>query len=418
MNEKKRKVCVIGLGYVGLPLALAFGENIYTIGYDISKKRVLELKKNFDINLEHSKREFKKSTFVNFTSNYRDIKECNYYIITVPTPIFTNKSLDLRHVVQATRLVSKILNTGDTIIYESTVYPGFTEEICIPILNDSNLKLNKGYYVGYSPERINPGDKKHSLKKIIKVTSGSCKRASKDIDELYSIILLGKTYKAPSIKIAEAAKAIENAQRDVNIAFMNELTKIFNLAKIDMGEVLKASRTKWNFIDFKPGFVGGHCIGVDPYYLNYLARKNNYTTKIILNGRNVNNSMSSYILKKTLRIAKENYLAFSKTKVLLLGYTFKENCPDFRNTMSKDIFLKLRRKFKRVEIYDPYVSIKDVENKTINIVNNYKITDYNIVIILVKHSQFKKIKFNKSILKKVILYDFHNFLNLNEGYKY
>ena len=203
MNEKKRKVCVICFGYVGLPLALAFGENIYTIGFDISKKRVLELKKNFDINLEHSKREFKKSTFINFTSNYQDIKECNYYIITVPTPIFTNKSLDLRHVVQATRLVSKILNTGDTVIYESTVYPGFTEEICIPILNVSNLKLNKGYYVGYSPERINPGDKKHSLKKIIKVTSGSCKRASKDIDELYSIILFGKTYKAPSIKIAE-----------------------------------------------------------------------------------------------------------------------------------------------------------------------------------------------------------------------
>lgn len=418
MNEKKKKVCIIGLGYVGLPLALAFGEKYKTLGFDISKKRIEFLKKKIDYNLEHKKKDFLKSVFLKFSNNVDDINESNTYIITVPTPIFKNKKLDLRYIINATYLVSKNLKKGDFVIFESTVYPGFTEEICIPILNKSELKLNKDYFVGYSPERINPGDKIHTLKEITKITSGSNSFALKNIDRLYSSILNCKTYKAPNIKIAEAAKAIENAQRDVNIAFMNELTKIFNIADIDMGEVLKASKTKWNFLDFQPGFVGGHCIGVDPYYLNYLAEKNKYRTKIILNGRNVNNSMSSYLVKKTIFISKKNNLDFNKSSVLLLGYTFKENCPDFRNTMSTDIYFKLKKVFKYIDIYDPYISREIIKNKNINVVNKYNLSKYELVIILVKHKEFKKIRNRKKDLNNTIIYDFHNFLKLEHSYKY
>ena len=419
MRQTTKKIVVVGLGYVGLPLALAFGEKFDTLGFDISKERIETLKRKKDINIEVSERDFNKSKLINFSSNEKDLLDRNIFIISVPTPIYSNKKLDIRNIVNATKTVTKYIKKNAYVIYESTVYPGFTEDVCLPILKQKGIKYNTDFYIGYSPERINPGDKKHTLKKIVKITSGSNKKATIFIDKLYKEIIEAGTHRVSNIKIAEAAKVIENAQRDVNIAFVNELTKIFDKTNIDTGEVLKAANTKWNFLDFKPGFVGGHCIGVDPYYLNYLAEKNKIETKIILNGRNVNDSMADYTAKKIHKILKANNKNIKNTKILLLGYTFKENCNDYRNTMTESIYEILNKKTKDIHISDPYLS-KDIKINGLKFIETKKIKylDYGLIAILVKHDYFKKLNINNLLNNNIIIYDFHDFLKIKKTYKF
>ena len=419
MRQTTKKIVVVGLGYVGLPLALAFGEKFDTLGFDISKERIETLKRKKDINIEVSERDFNKSKLINFSSNEKDLLDRNIFIISVPTPIYSNKKLDIRNIVNATKTVTKYIKKNAYVIYESTVYPGFTEDVCLPILKQKGIKYNTDFYIGYSPERINPGDKKHTLKKIVKITSGSNKKSTIFIDKLYKEIIEAGTHRVSNIKIAEAAKVIENAQRDVNIAFVNELTKIFDKTNIDTGEVLKAANTKWNFLDFKPGFVGGHCIGVDPYYLNYLAEKNKIETKIILNGRNVNDSMADYTAKKIHKILKANNKNIKNTKILLLGYTFKENCNDYRNTMTKNIYKILKKKTNDIHISDPYLS-KDIKINGLKFIETKKIKylDYGLIAILVKHDYFKNLKINNLLNNNIIIYDFHDFLKIKKTYKF
>ena len=411
MKKPNKKIAVIGLGYVGLPLALSFAEKYTTIGYDQSKERIKELDLGYDKNKEVNKSELKKST-IKFSNLDNDLFNCNYFIICVPTPVFKNKKINLRNIINATRLVKKYINVGSTVIYESTVYPGCTEEVCLPILQKSGLKYNEDFYLGYSPERINPGDKEHNIKNITKIVSGSNNIALNKIEKLYSSIIKAKIFRANSIKIAEAAKAIENTQRDINIAFMNEITKIFDKAKIDTYEVLEAAKTKWNFLNFRPGFVGGHCISVDPFYLNHLAIKNKVKTKIILNGRNVNDSMSEYIFKKVNKLLKH-----SNKKILILGYTFKENCADYRNSMAESIFNKLYKKYKKIKISDPHIN-NNFPNNNFENFNNIKIEYYDLILLLVKHKEFKKIDFSGYLDKNKILYDFHNFLMIKNSIKF
>ena len=419
MRQTTKKIVVVGLGYVGLPLALAFGEKFDTLGFDISKERIETLKRKKDINIEVSERDFNKSKLINFSSNEKDLLDRNIFIISVPTPIYSNKKLDIRNIVNATKTVTKYIKKNAYVIYESTVYPGFTEDVCLPILKQKGIKYNTDFYIGYSPERINPGDKKHTLKKIVKITSGSNKKATIFIDKLYKEIIEAGTHSVSNIKIAEAAKVIENAQRDINIAFVNELTKIFDKTNIDTGEVLKAANTKWNFLDFKPGFVGGHCIGVDPYYLNYLAEKNKIETKIILNGRNVNDSMADYTAKKIHKILKANNKNIKNTKILLLGYTFKENCNDYRNTMTKNIYKILKKKTNDIHISDPYLS-KDIKINGLKFIETKKIKylDYGLIAILVKHDYFKNLNINNLLNNNIIIYDFHDFLKIKKTYKF
>ena len=419
MRQTTKKIVVVGLGYVGLPLALAFGEKFDTLGFDISKERIETLKRKKDINIEVSERDFNKSKLINFSSNEKDLLDRNIFIISVPTPIYSNKKLDIRNIVNATKTVTKYIKKNAYVIYESTVYPGFTEDVCLPILKQKGIKYNTDFYIGYSPERINPGDKKHTLKKIVKITSGSNKKSTIFIDKLYKEIIEAGTHRVSNIKIAEAAKVIENAQRDVNIAFVNELTKIFDKTNIDTGEVLKAANTKWNFLDFKPGFVGGHCIGVDPYYLNYLAEKNKIETKIILNGRNVNDSMADYTAKKIHKILKANNKNIKNTKILLLGYTFKENCNDYRNTMTKNIYKILKKKTNDIHISDPYLS-KDIKINGLKFIETKKIKylDYGLIAILVKHDYFKNLNINNLLNNNIIIYDFHDFLKIKKTYKF
>ena len=419
MSQTKKKIVVVGLGYVGLPLALAFGEKFDTLGFDISNERIESLKRKKDINIEVSERDFNKSKLINFSSNEKDLLDRNIFIISVPTPVYSNKKLDIRNIVNATKTVSKYIKKNAYVVYESTVYPGFTEDVCLPILKQKGIKYNTDFYIGYSPERINPGDKKHTLKKIVKITSGSNKKSTIFIDKLYKEIIEAGTHRVSNIKIAEAAKVIENAQRDVNIAFVNELTKIFDKTNIDTGEVLKAANTKWNFLDFKPGFVGGHCIGVDPYYLNYLAEKNKIETKIILNGRNVNDSMADYTAKKIHKILKANNKNIKNTKILLLGYTFKENCNDYRNTMTKNIYKILKKKTNDIHISDPYLS-KDIKINGLKFIETKKIKylDYGLIAILVKHDYFKNLNINNLLNNNIIIYDFHDFLKIKKTYKF
>ena len=419
MRQTTKKIVVVGLGYVGLPLALAFGEKFDTLGFDISKERIETLKRKKDINIEVSERDFNKSKLINFSSNEKDLLDRNIFIISVPTPVYSNKKLDIRNIVNATKTVSKYIKKNAYVVYESTVYPGFTEDVCLPILKQKGIKYNTDFYIGYSPERINPGDKKHTLKKIVKITSGSNKKATIFIDKLYKEIIEAGTHSVSNIKIAEAAKVIENAQRDVNIAFVNELTKIFDKTNIDTGEVLKAANTKWNFLDFKPGFVGGHCIGVDPYYLNYLAEKNKIETKIILNGRNVNDNMADYTAKKIHKILKANNKNIKNTKILLLGYTFKENCNDYRNTMTKNIYKILKKKTNDIHISDPYLS-KDIKINGLKFIETKKIKylDYGLIAILVKHDYFKNLNINNLLNNNIIIYDFHDFLKIKKTYKF
>ncbi len=399
--NKNIKIAIIGLGYVGLPLSLEFGKKFRTIGYDISKKRIQSLRNNNDFNKDIELNKINKSKHLTSTNTEKNIFDCNYFIITVPTPIFKNNKPNLNSLKSASLLVSKYLKKNDIVVYESTVYPGVTEEVCVPILEkNSYLKYNEDFYCGYSPERINPGDKKHTIANISKIVSGSNKQTLNKIYYLYKNIIKSKIFKSSSIKVAEAAKIIENSQRDINIAFINELTQIFDKLDISTNEVLQAASTKWNFLNFKPGFVGGHCISVDPYYLAYKAKKVGIRPQIILSGRKTNDQMHKYVLSKLQK--KLNLKTFSKLNVLIMGYTFKENCSDYRNTKIQDLYLILKSKFKIVNVFDPYINLaKSKKINDVSFIQNLKKVKYDIVLIAVGHDYFKKLGIKKirSILK-------------------
>ena len=402
----KFKICIIGLGYVGLPLSLEFSKYYNVIGFDKDSERVKELNNFFDRNSEFENSDIKKSKNINFTNNENFLKDCNIYIITVPTPVKKNKIPDLNPLKKSSKLVGKFLKKKDIVIYESTVYPGCTEDFCVPILAKySKLTYKKDFFCGYSPERINFGDNKHKLTDIKKITSGSNTKISNVIDKLYSKIIKAGTYKAESIIIAEAAKVIENTQRDLNIAYINELSIIFNKLKINTQKVLNAAASKWNFVNFKPGLVGGHCIGVDPYYLTYKSKKIGYSPKLILKGRAINDEMPEYIFQKVKKIIKK------KSKVLFLGASFKENIPDFRNSKSLDLF-KLIKKYYKADLVDPLINPKIFqESEKIKISKKISSNNYDVVIVAVKHDKIKKFGLNKIIKvskKNVTLIDIFN----------
>ena len=406
------KICVIGLGYVGLPLAVEFSKKYNTIGFDIDSNRINELKNGIDNTKEVNLKRALKNKNLHFTDNEINLKYSNFYIITVPTPIDDFKIPDLSFLIKATELVSKFIKKNDYVIYESTVYPGCTEEICIPIIEkNSNLKLNLDFYVGYSPERINPGDKKNKLTNIKKVTSGSNLSSSKVINGLYKSIIKAGTYLAPSIKVAEASKAIENAQRDLNISFVNELSIIFDKIGIDTNEVLEAASTKWNFMNFKPGLVGGHCISVDPYYLVHKSISLGYEPEVILSGRKVNENIPSFIVEKCMSLMIKKGNNIKNSNAIILGATFKENCPDTRNSKVPEIYLKLKKFGVNVEIYDPLVQTNDKLIQKLKFVSEIKELKYQLIILAVPHKDFKKLNFSKlKFNNNSVLFDVKGFL--------
>jgi len=391
----KNKIAIIGLGYVGLPLAHAFCFRHPVVGYDINKDRVIELNTSIDRTLELSSAQLEdcKRNKAQFTNKPENLKSCNIFIITVPTPVDNTKKPDLNPLFSATRLVGNYLNKGNIVIYESTVYPGATEEECVPILErESGLKFNKDFFCGYSPERINPGDKEHTLTKIKKVTSGSTPDVAKFVDDLYSEIIEAGTFLASSIKVAEAAKVIENAQRDINIAFVNELSIIFNKLKIVTKSVLDAASTKWNFLPFQPGLVGGHCIGVDPYYLTYKAQQLGYSAEVILGGRRINDGMGIYIANRVIKLLRKNKKSFSESRILILGITFKENCPDIRNTKVIDIYTELADLGCKVDVADYFADELEVRKEFgIDLIKNPEFSNYALVILAVAHSEYLSI---------------------------
>ena len=384
------KIAIIGLGYVGLPLAVEFGKKYQTLGFDINEKRIGELKAGHDFTLEVSSDELADSKFINYSNNVSDLKAANVYIVTVPTPIDQHKQPDLTPLVKASQMIAKVINKGDIVIYESTVYPGATEEVCIPeIEKASELVFNQDFYAGYSPERINPGDKEHRVTNILKVTSGSTPEIADFVDSIYASIITAGTYKASSIKVAEAAKVIENTQRDLNIALINELAVIFNKLDIDTEEVLKAAGTKWNFLPFRPGLVGGHCIGVDPYYLTHKAQSIGYNPEVILAGRRINDGMGAYVVSQLTKTMIKRKLNINGANVLVMGLTFKENCPDVRNTKVVDIVSELADYEINVDVYDPWVDPKDAMHEyNIALIEEPKAHHYDAVIFAVAHHQF------------------------------
>jgi len=396
---KNDKISIIGLGYVGLPLAHAFSEKYKVVGFDIDKLRIDELKNGFDRTLELSETQVNEAikNGIKFTLNTEDLKDSNIYIVTVPTPIDNTNEPDLTPIIKSTETVAKVLKKDDIVIYESTVYPGVTEEVCVPILEKfSGLIFNKDFYCGYSPERINPGDKEHTVTKILKITSGSTTNTAKKVDDLYKSIITAGTYLAPTIKVAEAAKVIENTQRDVNIALINELAMIFDLMDIDTKDVIEAASTKWNFIKLFPGLVGGHCIGVDPYYLTHKAQSLGYMPNLILGARQINNGMSKLIADKTLKLMVRENKKLNGSNVLILGITFKENCPDMRNSKVLDIIKELEEFKCNVEVYDYLVDKVDRETKNINFLENLPLdsSKYDSIIVAVNHDKFKDISTN------------------------
>jgi len=386
----QKEISVIGLGYVGLPLAVKFGRVRKVIGYDPKKQRIESLKKGTDNTLEVSADDLVNSKNLVLTADHQKLKNSQIYIIAVPTPIDEHLKPDLGPLISATSLVAKYLSRGDIVIYESTVYPGATEEVCVPILEKkSELVFNKDFFCGYSPERVNPGDKKHKLENIVKVTSGSNKETSIEVDNLYKEIITAGTHRASSIKVAEAAKVIENTQRDVNIALINELALIFNKLEIDTEEVLEAASTKWNFLPFKPGLVGGHCIGVDPYYLTYKSLELGYNPEIILAGRRLNDNMSKYIIDQIILLGSKKNIHISDSNILIMGLSFKENCPDIRNTKVVDIIDGFKNLNANVDIYDPWVIPEEAkEEYNIDLVDDPKGNSYDIIIIAVNHDIF------------------------------
>lgn len=410
------KIGIIGLGYVGLPVSVAFAKEYNVIGYDINSKRVNELNDFNDKTLEVTTISLKQSLAKNLilTNNIQELKSCNVYIITVPTPINLDKSPDLSPLLSATKAIGKLLSKGDIVIYESTVYPGCTEEKCVPILEkESNLLFNKDFYCGYSPERINPGDKSHTIEKIIKITSGSNPRIAKEVDMLYSSVIDAGTFMASSIRVAEAAKVIENAQRDINIAFINELAKIFNKMNIDTNDVIDAASTKWNFLNFRPGLVGGHCIGVDPFYLASKANELGYNPEIILSGRKVNDSMGEFVANEVIQLLMKSNQKSKNIDVLIMGVTFKENCPDFRNTKVIDTINTIKSAGFSLDIFDPWVNDKlfEEENEVV-LYNEIPNKKYNAIIITVAHDIFKDIVIeNYKKTNDSIVYDVKGILN-------
>jgi len=388
-----KKIAIIGLGYVGLPLAVEFAKKRVVIGYDINQKRIRKLTEGIDTTLETSKHDLKKAVNLSYTNSLDDLKDCGIFIVTVPTPINKYKKPNLIPLKTASSSIGKIIKKGDIVIYESTVYPGATEEVCVPILEkQSGLIFNKDFYCGYSPERINPGDKKHKIADITKITSGSTDEIATEVDELYQEIIIAGTYKTSSIKIAEAAKVIENTQRDLNIALINEFAQILNKMDIDTELVLKAAKTKWNFLPFSPGLVGGHCIGVDPYYLTYQAKKVGYDPEMILAGRKINDNMGTYVANQTYEIMLKKKIEIVGANVLIMGLTFKENCPDHRNTRIIDLVEKIKSFKCNVDVYDPWVDKDDVRlEHNIQPVNNPTKGKYDAIIIAVAHNEFKSL---------------------------
>lgn len=392
-----KKICVVGLGYVGLPLAHAFAAKKYNVvGFDINDRRIEELNTGYDRTQEIEKNQLNDvKSYIKYTANIKEAEDCTVFIVTVPTPIDTNNRPNLTPLIDSSGLVASVLKKGDIVIYESTVYPGVTEEVCVPELEkNSKLKFNKDFFCGYSPERINPGDKEHTVTKILKVTSGSTPVVANEVDELYKSIIVAGTHKASSIKVAEASKVIENTQRDVNIALINELALIFDAMKIDTNEVLEAAATKWNFIKLSPGLVGGHCIGVDPYYLTFKAEELGYKPNLILGARQINNGMGKYIAENTVKVMIANDKKINKSNVLILGVTFKENCPDMRNTKVVDIIEELKTYGCNVDVYDPWVEPNgDYSSYKHGVVDNpFESTKkYDSIIVAVAHKQFKEL---------------------------
>ena len=410
MTTTDSKIAIIGLGYVGLPLAVEFGKKYETVGFDINKNRICELNSGQDSTLEVNADELAGALMLSFSDEIADIKKCNVYIVTVPTPIDTHKQPDLNHLIKASKMLGKVIDQGDIIIYESTVYPGATEEECIPVVEFvSGLKFNQDFYAGYSPERINPGDKEHKVANILKVTSGSTPEIAEKVNQLYSSIIVAGTHKASSIKVAEAAKVIENTQRDVNIALINELSIIFNKLDIDTLEVLEAAGTKWNFLPFRPGLVGGHCIGVDPYYLTHKAESVGYHPEMILAGRRINDGMGPYVVSQLVKNMLKKRIQVEGSRVLVMGLTFKENCPDIRNTKIVDIVSELKQYNMNVDVTDPWCSSDEAKREYgLSLIEEPKNGNYDAVIIAVAHNQFKELgsgKIRKLGKENHVLYD-------------
>lgn len=406
------QIGIIGLGYVGLPLAVEFGKTIKVVGFDINLSRIEELRKGIDRTLEVDKNELASARHLTFSSNVEDLKNVNYFIITVPTPVDEFKTPDLRPLVKASQTVGKALKKGDIVIYESTVYPGCTEEVCVPVLEKvSGLTFNKDFFCGYSPERINPGDKLHRVTTIKKVTSGSTPEVAERVDQLYKKIITAGTHKASSLKVAEAAKVIENSQRDVNIAFVNELALIFDRIGIDTHEVLEAAGTKWNFLSFKPGLVGGHCIGVDPYYLTYKAESLGYHPEVIMSGRRINDNMSIYIANAVIKLMAQNELPINKSKILVLGLTFKENCPDIRNSKVVDLVRELQSFGTTVDIFDPHADPKEVKQEYGLTLVAQLTQKYHAIVLTVGHKEFSGLDWRVIRDDKTVVYDVKGFLD-------
>ena len=420
----KPKIGIIGLGYVGLPLARLFATKYSVVGFDVNQERIAELISGNDSTLEVDnttlqevlvvENMMKKGLFC--SSDLESLKECDYYIITVPTPVDKNNRPVLTPLIKASETVGSVLKKGDIVVYESTVYPGATEEECIPVLEEvSGLKFNKDFYAGYSPERINPGDKEHTVEKILKVTSGSTPEIGKKIDDLYKSVISAGTHLAPTIKVAEASKVIENSQRDINIAFVNELAKIFNLMDINTHDVLEAAGTKWNFLPFKPGLVGGHCIGVDPYYLAQKAQEYGYNPEIILAGRRLNDGMGEYVANQVVKLMIQKDVKIKGAEVLVLGITFKENCPDVRNTKAVDVISALEQYNIKVTIYDPWANEEEVKQEYgLKSTRSLPIEKFDSIIVTVAHNEFKELNYSELRKENSILYDVKNILNSNQ----
>ena len=407
------KIAIIGLGYVGLPLAHAFSAKYEVVGFDIAQWRIDELNSGIDRTLELNKTQVKEALANNmqFTNVLDDMADCNIYIVTVPTPIDKHKKPDLTPLIKASESIGKVLKKDDIVIYESTVYPGATEEECVPVLEKfSGLKFNEDFFCGYSPERINPGDKEHTVTKILKVTAGSTPEIGKKVDALYASIITAGTHLAPTIKVAEAAKVIENSQRDVNIAFVNELAIIFNKLNIDTEAVLEAAGTKWNFLPFRPGLVGGHCIGVDPYYLTHKAQEVGYNPEIILAGRRLNDNMGIYVANQVIKLMIKKGQKIEGAKVLVLGITFKENCPDIRNSRVIDVIRELEEFGTNVEVYDPWADAEEVKRDyNVPLIDNVNLIDYEAVILAVAHDKFKTLDLTSN--DSQVLFDIKSFIN-------
>ena len=417
MEQKQIKICVIGLGYVGLPLARLFSTKYQTIGFDMNQRRVDELMGGHDTTLEVDDRLLQEAIAGGLvcTTDVDMIRDCNFYVVAVPTPVDRNNNPDLTPLVGASTTVGKVIGKGDIVVYESTVYPGVTEDECVPIIEKiSGLKFNEDFFAGYSPERINPGDKLHTVEKIKKITSGSTPAAADLIDSVYSSVIQAGTFKASSIKVAEAAKVIENSQRDINIAFVNELSKIFSRMGIDTQDVLEAAATKWNFLPFKPGLVGGHCIGVDPYYLAQCAQRYGYNPEIILAGRRMNDSMGEYVASETIKLMLKKGIQVLDSRILIMGFTFKENCPDVRNTKVIDIYRALKQYNLDITVYDPWSNPEIARREYgIDLVNELPQQRFDAVVMAVAHKEFLDIDTEQLCNEKHIIYDVKGILDKN-----